>query len=181
MAAVGPSGSGKSTWLHLLSGILKVQNGVILYGDIEISQLSETKRDLLRSENLGLIFQNNHFIKDLSVSDNLALPAYALKRPLDKELILDFSKKLSVDHLLGKRPSECSVGELQRLSILRTISVKPSFILADEPTSALDNKNAAAILDIFDLIAQELNTGILVVTHDERVKERLSNSIRFVS
>lgn len=179
VAAIGPSGSGKSTWLQLLSGILKVQNGIVRYGDFEIGGLSEAKRDELRAQNIGLIFQNNHFVEDLSIADNLALPAYALKQSLNSSLIIEYAAKLEVGNLLNKKPRQCSVGELQRLSIIRAISVNPSFILADEPTSALDARNAYRIMDIFEMVSKDLNTGILIVTHDERVTQKFNNVLTF--
>lgn len=178
LAAIGPSGSGKSTWLQLLSGILALQNGKIQVGEHSLEGLSERKRDKIRAEKIGLIFQNNHFLKDLSVADNLALPAFAQKAKLPVDRILSLAEKMNVDHLLNKKPSECSVGELQRLSILRTASTLPHFILADEPTSALDDVNTEAILNIFKMLSEEHSIGILIVTHDNRLKSKL-NSINF--
>ncbi|TNE30621.1 MAG: ATP-binding cassette domain-containing protein [Bacteroidetes bacterium] len=178
IAVIGNSGSGKSTWMQLLSGILAIQEGNILYGTTSLLRKSETQRDKLRSQHVGLIFQKNHFLNDLSVQDNLMLPSYAVRQKPDVSFITEHAEKLSVSHLLQSKPSECSVGELQRLSILRTLSTKPSFILADEPTSALDDVNASAILDIFETISKEQNIGILIVTHDQRVKSRVSNTIQ---
>ncbi|NVK27721.1 MAG: ATP-binding cassette domain-containing protein [Flavobacteriia bacterium] len=179
LAAIGPSGSGKSTWLQLLSGILAIQNGNVLYGETSLKDTSERRRDKLRAENVGLVFQNNHFLNDLSVADNLSLPAFAQKAPLDKSHVSDLASRLKVTNLLNKKPKECSVGELQRLSIVRTLSTKPSFILADEPTSALDDVNTASILSIFDELVTTLNIGVLIVTHDNRVKSHFSNTINF--
>lgn len=163
--------------MQLLSGILAIQEGDIHYGSTSLLNTSETQRDKLRSQNIGLVFQKNHFLDDLSIADNLTLPSYALRQKPDVKFITHHAKELSVSHLLQSKPSECSVGELQRLSILRTLSTKPSFILADEPTSALDDVNTAAILNIFESIAKEHNIGILIVTHDQRVKDRVSNTI----
>lgn len=179
MAVIGQSGSGKSTWLQLLSGILAVQEGDILYGNVSLKDTSERQRDRLRSQHVGLIFQNNHFLKDLNISQNLTLPAYAQGAALDRQRILHLAEQLNVDQLFNRMPSQCSVGELQRLSILRTASTLPSFILADEPTSALDDRNATEILNIFSLLSREYGIGIMVVTHDQRVKSSISNSLNF--
>lgn len=179
LAAIGPSGSGKSTWLQLLSGILKIQQGDVFYGSQKLSGTSERERDRLRSEHVGLVFQNNHFVKDLSVGDNLMLPSYAKSSKPELSFISDLAERLQVAHRIDAMPRECSVGELQRLSIIRTLSTKPSFILADEPTSALDDVNTSEILDTFEMLASEFGVGILVVTHDNRVKQRFANSISF--
>lgn len=179
LAAIGPSGSGKSTWLQLLSGILAIQKGDVHYGETSLSGTSERRRDKLRAQNVGLVFQNNHFLNELSVSDNLSLPAFAQKHQLDSNHIAELANRLHVNHLLNRKPKECSVGELQRLSIVRTLSTRPSFLLADEPTSALDDVNTESILSIFDELVADLNIGVLIVTHDNRVKSHFSNTINF--
>lgn len=177
IAVIGSSGAGKSTWLQLLSGILPIQKGEVLFDSQDLSKANRKKRDQLRSEHLGIVFQKNHFLENLSISDNLSLPSYAQKKAIDADLIRELCEKLEVTHLLNKKPKECSVGELQRLSIIRTMSTRPSFILADEPTSALDDRNAEAILSIFETIQDSLNVGIIIVTHDQRVKNKVSNVI----
>lgn len=179
VSVIGSSGVGKSTWFQLLSGILAIQEGDVKYNDISLKNMSERQRDRMRSEHLGIVFQNNHFLKDLSVANNLTLPAFAQKSKLNVDLIEDYSAKLNVHHLLNKKPKECSVGELQRLSIVRTLSTSPSFILADEPTSALDDENTHSILDIFSMVMEELQVGVVLVTHDQRVKSHFNNSITF--
>lgn len=178
-AVIGQSGSGKSTWIQLLSGILPIQSGNVFYDQTGILGCSERKRDKLRAKNLGLIFQKNHFLDDLNVLDNLLLPAFALRMKPDLMFIETLADSLNVSHLLHSKPKECSVGELQRLSIVRTLSTRPSFILSDEPTSALDDTNTAEILKIFDQISKTHHVGILIVTHDHRVKSHVQQLIQF--
>lgn len=181
LAIIGSSGSGKSTWLQLLSGILPLQSGEVHFDSHPLHNTSRRERDQLRSKYLGIVFQKNHFLENLTIQDNLSLPSYAQKSAFDTALVNDLCEKLKVFHLLDKKPRDCSVGELQRLSIIRTMSTRPSFILADEPTSALDDKNAEAILEVFETIQKSMNVGIIIVTHDQRVKSRVSNVISFTS
>ncbi len=179
LAVIGSSGTGKSTWMQLLCGIIPVQSGSVHYDDHNLADCSSKLRDKLRAENLGVVFQKNHFLENLSIQDNLSLPAYAQRKSCDDEFITVLCKDLNVDHLLKRKPRDCSVGELQRLSIVRAMTTHPAFIIADEPTSALDDVNAKAILDIFEHLRSAQNVGIIVVTHDQRVKAQFTNTLSF--
>lgn len=179
VAVIGSSGSGKSTWIQLLSGILPLQNGHVRIHQDDLRGAGRKKRDAIRARHLGIVFQKNHFLEYLTIADNLSLPSFAGQVHYDQDFVSSLCEKLGVDHLLNKRPKECSIGELQRLSIIRTVSTRPSFILADEPTSALDDKNAKTIMDVFKELRDALNMGVIIVTHDQRVKNEVENVISF--
>jgi putative ABC transport system ATP-binding protein len=174
---LGQSGSGKTTLLHLLGGMLTPQSGRIQVGDTDIAQLKSTDLDHFRGQNIGIIFQTAHFIKALTVEENLVLAQQLAGKKVDKELILKYLSKLNLSHNLKSMPSELSVGEQQRVAIARALVNTPSVILADEPTSALDDKNTEEVIRLLENQAAEAGATLLIVTHDTRLKDYFKNQI----
>jgi ABC-type lipoprotein export system ATPase subunit len=174
---LGQSGSGKTTLLHLLGGMLTPQSGSIQIGNIDIAQLKSTALDHFRGQNIGIIFQTAHFIKALTVEENLVLAQQLAGKKVDKELILKYLFKLNLRHKLKSKPSELSVGEQQRVAIARALVNTPSIILADEPTSALDDKNTEEVIRLLENQAAEAGATLLIVTHDTRLKDYFKNQI----
>lgn len=172
----GPSGSGKTTFIELLSGVLPLQSGTVETQSGVVDLRTERARDVWRSSELGLIPQESHFIEDLTVRQNLSLPFWASRQSIDFDWMESWANVLGVEHLFEKQPRSCSSGERQRLSILRAIALKPSFVLADEPTSALDDYHAQQTVRLFEMLAKELSIGILVITHDHRILSSFSRT-----
>jgi putative ABC transport system ATP-binding protein len=175
---VGDSGSGKSTLLHLLGLILQLQNGIIEINGKNIKQFSSKEASKFRAKNIGIVFQQNHFIKSLSVIDNLVLANYYAKTFLDKSNALRLLARLEIEKLANKPIYELSGGEIQRVGIARSLINKPCLILADEPTSSLDDKNCVNVHNLLSQTVKEQNAALIIVTHDHRLKDKTKNQIQ---
>lgn len=167
---LGQSGSGKTTLLHLLAGLRTPKSGEVKVNDTLISKLSGAALDRFRGREIGLIFQQSHFLRALTVRENLALARKLVGLPADEQRIKDLLQRLNIGHKLDTRPSELSVGEQQRVAIARALINEPTVILADEPTSALDDQNTAQVVELLRTQARAANATLLVVTHDNRLK-----------
>ena len=174
---LGQSGSGKTTFLHLLGGLLSPQSGSIRMGDTDMTTLKTAALDHFRGQHIGIIFQTAHFIKALTVEENLILAQQLAGFKEDKTLIFSLLQKLNLAHKLKSKPSELSVGEAQRVAIARALINRPTVILADEPTSALDDKNTDEVIQLLEKQAAEAGATLLIVTHDGRLKNYFKNQI----
>ena len=174
---LGQSGSGKTTLLHLLGGLLSPKSGAIQINDQNLSVLRGSALDNFRGKNIGIVFQTAHFIRSLTVEENLMVAQQLSGHKIDKSLIFSFLQKLNLGHKLKSKPNELSIGEAQRANIARALINAPSLILADEPTSALDDKNAEEVIKLLEQQAAEVNATLLIVTHDGRLKSYFNNQI----
>ena len=174
---IGESGKGKTTLLHLIGLILPNQEGVIEINGVNIKTLTPKEVAEFRAKHIGLIFQHHHFIKSLSVIDNLLLANYYAKNGLDKRNALELLERLGIEKLHSKSIYELSGGELQRVSIARALMNKPTLILADEPTSNLDDKNCALVHQLLSDTAKQHGAALVIVTHDQRLKDKIQNQI----
>ncbi len=172
---LGQSGKGKTTFLHLLAGILKPSSGSIKLGETEITSLKNRELDRFRGTNIGLIFQRSYFVKSITVKDNLLLAQKLAGKKEDLGRIRAVLQQMDVLDKLNKLPSNLSVGEQQRVSIARAVINEPAVILADEPTSALDDFNAERVAQLLENTALSYGANLIVVTHDQRMKERFKN------
>lgn len=178
LAILGPSGCGKSTLLNIISGIVSAQEGTIRIQGKEITKMKRAELDKFRAQELGFIFQSPEFIESLTVKENLKLSAsYAHKVPQDINTLLT---DLQLEHREHMYPRQLSQGERQRLAIARAVIHRPSLILADEPTSALDDLRTEQVLKILKGISDDYETSILIVTHDNRLKQHLTQHINLV-
>ncbi len=173
---LGPSGSGKSTLLHLLSGLLPIQGGSVKVQNQAIEELSEREKESFRAQNVGLVFQRSYFLPYLSLKDNLLLAGRYQGSKVSESHIMALFEQLQIAHLANKKPSECSQGEQQRASISRALLQNPPLILADEPSSALDDANAQIVSELLLSICEKYKSALLVVTHDQRLKDQISKS-----
>lgn len=174
VAIMGPSGSGKSTLLYNISGMDTVSEGSVKLAGQELSTLSEKELSTIRLNNMGFVFQHMHFLKNLSIIDNIILPAYFAKkesRHTINERAKSLMKKTGIKDLLNKNITEVSGGQLQRAAICRALINQPDIIFGDEPTGALHSKAAKNIIEILADI-NETGTAILIVTHDLKVAAR---------
>ena len=168
LAIMGSSGSGKTTLLNTISTIDSVTSGNIIINGIDITNLSEEELSNFRKENLGFVFQDFNLLDTLTIKENIALSLIINKEDKNKidNLVLDISKKLGISDILDKYPYEVSGGQKQRCACARALINNPKLILADEPTGALDSRNARVLLETFKEMNEELNSTILMVTHD---------------
>ncbi len=175
---LGQSGSGKTTLLHLLGGLLSPTKGSVKIGETDLKSLSTAALDKFRGKNVGIIFQKAHFVKSLTVQENLILAHQLAGVAIDKQRIADLLNRLNVGHKLHAKTNELSQGEQQRVAIARAIVNQPTVILADEPTSALDDENCEEVIRLLEEQAAAVGATLLVVTHDGRLKERFEKQIK---
>ena len=170
---VGPSGSGKSTLLKCLGAVIEPTSGKMQLGGQTIFDGAWKIDDLrtLRRDRIGFVFQAPYLIPFLDVTDNIALlpmlagVSNAQARIRARELL----DALDVGHRAQAQVSELSGGEQQRVSIARALANHPPIILADEPTAPLDSERALTVVKILNQMAQQYQTAIVVVTHDEKI------------
>ena len=173
----GQSGSGKTTLLHLIAGILKIQKGDIQINETIIDQLTDKQLDQFRGEHVGIIFQTPHFIRSLSVEENLVAVNYFSGTPLNRSKALAVADRLGISSKLHKRTQDLSQGEKQRVSIARAVMNEPNVILADEPTSSLDDRNTENVLQLLQSEAERIKAHLIVVTHDHRLIPHFQNRL----
>jgi putative ABC transport system ATP-binding protein len=180
IAIMGRSGSGKSTLLHLL-GLLDMPNsGEIFIDEIDVLKLSEPQRAGFRLEKLGYVFQEYSLLGELTILENVYLPAMCsgMRDNGDfktrAEEILD---NIGLEGRLNHYPHETSGGEQQRVAIGRALINRPRILFADEPTASLDAASAKVVLDLFKKLNKELGQTIVMVTHEQEDKKYVDRVI----
>ena len=171
---MGASGSGKSTLLYALSGMDCATSGSVMYGDTDITGLTEKKLAELRHRDFGFVFQQMHLVSNLTIFENVAVAGYLNKTVSAKqtdERVSELLEKMNISHIKSHLPSQVSGGEQQRCAIARAVVNKPKLIFADEPTGALNRKNSQDVLDLLTELNKE-GQSILMVTHDLRAAAR---------
>lgn len=176
----GGSGKGKTTLLHLLGGLLRPHKGEIIIGKTHLETLSEKDLDRYRGKNIGLVLQQSHFIASLSVLENVYLASWFTRRKKDIAKAKDLLKQLDLEDQMYKLPSCLSIGQQQRVSIARALINDPKLLLADEPTSSLDDENAFKVVNILTDLSKKFGTALIIVTHDQRLKDRFVNHIELL-
>lgn len=170
---VGPSGSGKSTLLKCLGAVIDPTAGRMVLGDELIYDNGWQVKDLraLRRDKIGFVFQAPYLIPFLDVTDNVALlPMLAgIPNQEARGRARELLTALEVQHRVSAMPSQLSGGEQQRVAIARGLINRPPVILADEPTAPLDSQRALAVIRILNQMAEQYQTAIIVVTHDEKI------------
>ncbi|HEY9202284.1 MAG TPA: ABC transporter ATP-binding protein [Gammaproteobacteria bacterium] len=170
---IGPSGSGKSTLLKCLGAVIEPTAGRMTLGGEVIYDDGWRIKDLraLRRDKIGFVFQAPYLIPFLDVTDNVALLPMlaAVPNAQSRQRAVELLQALDVAHRAKAMPSELSGGEQQRVSIARALVNRPPVILADEPTAPLDSERAMAVVRILNSMAQQYETAIIVVTHDEKI------------
>ena len=173
----GTSGKGKTTLLHLLGGLLKPTSGSIFIDEINICQLSSKKIDHFRGQNIGLILQKAHFIASLNVLENIELASWLTDKTKKQEKAKELLSLLGLEKFALKLLNQLSFGQQQRVSIARALINEPKLLLADEPTSSLDDENAKIVADLLANLSEKYNAALIIVTHDQRLKERFKTAI----
>lgn len=174
MAAImGPSGSGKSTLLYAVSGMDSITAGQVEFFGKDIGTLNASQMSDLRLKEMGFIFQQMYMLKNLSIYDNIVLPAYQSKngensRKEINEWAREFMHKLGISEVAEHDINEVSGGQLQRACICRSLINQPKMIFADEPTGALNQQNSREVMKELNRINAE-GTTIMLVTHDRKV------------
>ncbi|MDU1053296.1 ABC transporter ATP-binding protein [Clostridium baratii] len=168
ISIMGPSGAGKSTFMNLISTIDTPSKGTVIIDGENVKELTERKLGKLRYEKIGFVFQEFNLIDGLTVRENIAVPLTLKNVPLEEidKRVEEVAKRLSIDELLNKYPSQCSGGQIQRVAISRVLVAKPKIIIADEPTGNLDSKNSNEVMKLFKELNERDGITVLMVTHD---------------
>jgi len=173
----GNSGKGKTTLLHLLGGLIKPDNGEITINNTNIAKLSNKSLDVFRGRNIGIILQQSYFVQSLSVLENVVIASWIVTGKKATIKAITLLTELGLEENLTKLPSQLSVGQQQRVSIARALINEPKLLLADEPTSSLDDTNAAIVSELLSNVSKKHDAALIIVTHDQRLKEKFSNQI----
>ena len=177
LLVLGRSGVGKTTLLHLIGGLMPVKEGRITIQGHDLHLMKGSRLDQFRGRKIGIIFQQPHFIEAISVLENLNLARTLAGLHFDSDQAMQILQNLGIAAKAHSNPNRLSQGEKQRLSIARAIVNQPAVILADEPTSALDDHHTKQVFALLRVEAGLLFEAVIVVTHDSRLKNSISNQI----
>lgn len=178
-AIMGQSGSGKSTLLYNISGMDQKTSGTVIFDGEDISCLTDHEMSQLRLKKMGFVFQHSHLLKNMSIRDNILLPAYKAQMKSKAEVSKDtdtLMKKLGIDKVGDHDITKGSGGQLQRAAICRALINHPKILFCDEPTGALNSAASLEVMNILNAVNQE-GTTILLVTHDVKVAARADRVI----
>ena len=184
IAVMGPSGSGKSTLLYTVSGMDRMTAGTVEFTGKNISKLSENELAQLRLDEMGFVFQQMYMMKNLSVLDNIILPACKSKKTSESrketaERGRALMNKLGIGDIGDNDINEVSGGQLQRAAICRAVMNEPKLLFADEPTGALNRSASDEVMEELTRLNSE-GTTIMLVTHDAKVAAKCTRVVFLV-
>ena len=184
VAIMGPSGSGKSTLLYAVSGMDSITAGEVNFCGKNIAKMGEKELANLRLDEMGFIFQQMYMLKNLTIFDNIILPAVQSKKNNEtrKETVArgeELMRKLGIIDIADNDINEVSGGQLQRACICRSMINKPKVLFADEPTGALNRTSSNEVMEELVKLNQE-GTTIMMVTHDAKVAAKCSRVLYIV-
>ena len=184
VAVMGPSGSGKSTLLYTVSGMDRMTAGEVLFDGKNMEKLNDKELAKLRLDEMGFIFQQMYMLKNLTVLDNIILPACQSEKLSEtrKETVergQELMRKLGIIEVADNDINEVSGGQLQRACICRSMINKPKMIFADEPTGALNRTSSDEVMEELAKLNNE-GTTIMLVTHDVKVAARCTRVLYIV-
>lgn len=184
VAVMGPSGSGKSTLLYAVSGMDGITAGKVLFCGKNIAEMSQKELAVLRLDEMGFIFQQMYMLKNLTVLDNIILPAAQSKKNKEprRETVQrcrELMRKLGISDIADNDINEVSGGQLQRACICRSMMNRPKMIFADEPTGALNRTSSDEVMEELAKLNSE-GTTIMLVTHDVKVAAKCTRVLYIV-
>ena len=180
VSIVGSSGSGKSTFLHILSGLDKATSGEIYLDNESISNKSDSKICQIRNNKVGFIYQFHHLLPEFTALENVLMPIL-IKGAIghkDRKRALEILDQIGLAARINHYPAQLSGGERQRVAIARAVINNPKIVFADEPTGNLDNHTGNQVLEIFLRLQKELNTSLVIVTHDSDIAAKTMTQYR---
>ncbi|MCM1230821.1 MAG: ABC transporter ATP-binding protein [Ruminococcus flavefaciens] len=184
VAVMGPSGSGKSTLLYTVSGMDKMTAGEVIFCGRNMSSLNENELAEMRLDDMGFIFQQMYMMKNLSVLDNIILPAVKSNKVKEsrKEIVQrgqDLMRKLGIIDIMDNDINEVSGGQLQRACICRSMINNPQMMFADEPTGALNRTSSEEVMNEITKLNED-GTTVMIVTHDAKVAAKCTRVLFLV-
>jgi lipoprotein-releasing system ATP-binding protein len=180
VSVVGSSGCGKSTLLQILGLLDSNYTGEVYILGEKTSHLSDSDKRNIRLNKLGFVYQHHHLLKDFSARENIAMPGLIIGKNYDSELKRadEFLERLGMEKRRFHFPSQLSGGEQQRVAIARSLFNNPAIVLADEPTGNLDPDTAESVFNLFISTAKELETSVLLVTHNLELAKKGDKTIK---
>jgi putative ABC transport system ATP-binding protein len=178
LALRGESGTGKTTFLHLIAGIIRPDAGTIALNGVELTKLSESRRDRLRATTVGCVYQTFNLLQGYTCLENVLL-AMAFGRGRDRKFAAALLERVGLSHRLSYHPRQLSVGQQQRVAVARALANRPKLVLADEPTGNLDAAMAGETLALLRETCAEQGAALLLVSHDRDILARFDHVADF--
>ena len=169
LAIIGPSGSGKSTLLNIMGTLDKPTSGSVTFNGIEIGSFNEPSLANLRNQHIGFVFQKHYLLPQLNSLENVLVPVIPQKDKAKFKVAqtraMELLDKVGLADKSHQLPGQLSVGECQRVAVVRALINEPEIILADEPTGSLDQELAAQLGDLLTSLRKDFSMAMVVVTH----------------
>lgn len=175
---LGHSGTGKSTLLHLLGGLDRPTKGDVIFDGKSLASMNESELAAFRNRKVGFVFQFYHMLPELSLLENVLLPALIARNPKGRKQATELLDRVGLSHRLKHRPSQLSGGEQQRAAIARALVNEPEIVLCDEPTGNLDEENAENVYNLIETMNREKGQTFCIVTHEESFVKQKPNVYR---
>lgn len=175
LAIIGASGSGKTTLLQIMGGLDEPTSGAIEVNAQSMLGLDEAAKSALRNQYIGFIYQFHHLLPEFSAQENVAMPLLIRRenQAVAMQQAADLLARVGLGERLDHKPGELSGGERQRAAVARALITRPKLVLADEPTGNLDAGNGGHVLQLMLELNQELQTSLVVVTHDHSIAAQM--------
>ena len=182
LAVLGVSGAGKSTLLHVLGGLERPSAGSVRFGGRDLYSLPPEEVAAFRNRSLGFVFQSHHLLPEFDAEENVMMPCLlaGLVRREAREKGRALLDAVGLSHRLRHGPGKLSGGERQRVAIARALVMGPAVVLADEPTGNLDPHTADEVVDLFLRLNAQAQTALVLVTHNEKLANRLAKKCYLV-
>lgn len=174
---LGESGVGKTTFIQIIAGLLKPKTGLVELNGTNYHKLTQKKLDQFRGKHIGVVFQKPHFVRNISILENIMLSLYLSKNNQEPKEISHLLGQLGLKNKANSLADQLSQGEQQRAAIALAAAKKPDIILADEPTSSLDNSNCSKTINLLKKQALSNKSQLIIITHDQRLKDQFKNQI----
>ena len=175
LAIIGTSGSGKTTLLQIMGGLDDPTSGEVHVNGQSIANIDEKDKSALRNQFIGFVYQFHHLLPEFSAKENVAMPLLIRRLRKDEAMqqAADLLSRVGLGERLDHKPGELSGGERQRAAVARALITRPKLVLADEPTGNLDAGNGQHVLQLMLELNQELNTSLVIVTHDHSIAGKM--------